>query len=90
MSTTENNKTMQRQFQGEVLSNAEDKTIRVSVVRTKMDAKYRKQYTESKKYAVHDEKNEANVGDTIVFEECRPLSKNKRWRLVKVQKQAER
>jgi len=73
-----------RQFEGEVVGVAEDKTAHVVVQTRKTHPKYRKQYTVSKKYAVHDEKNELHAGDKILFEECRPLSKTKRWRLVKI------
>jgi len=73
-----------RQFEGVVVGVAEDKTAHVAVRTRKTHPKYRKQYTVSKKYAVHDEENELHVGDTILFEECRPLSKTKRWRLVKI------
>lgn len=73
-----------RQFEGTVVSAAEDKTVRVLVKTVRMHQKYQKQYSISKKFAVHDEKNTARVGDTVVFEECRPLSKMKRWRLVSI------
>lgn len=84
--TDEGKKAIHRKFTGEVVSSTEDKTIHVLVKTTKMHNKYRKQYTTDKKYAVHDEKNEAKVGNTVVFEECRPLSKTKRWRLISVAK----
>lgn len=73
-----------RRFEGEVLSTVEDKTIHVLVTITKWHDKYKKQYKVNKKYAVHDEKNIAKVGDDVIFEECRPYSKTKKWRLVKV------
>lgn len=76
------------QFDGEVLSVKEDKTIHVLVKTTKLHPKYNKQYVTSRKYAVHDEKNEAQVGDLVLFQECRPISKTKRWRLVKILKKA--
>ena len=79
-------KVMKRLFEGEVVSDAEKKTVRVLVKTTKMHAKYQKQYVTSKKYAVHDEKNVAKKGDWIRFEECRPLSKSKKWRLLEVVK----
>ncbi len=75
---------LKRQFTGVVLSAKEQKTIHVNVKTIKMDAKYRKQYSTSKKFAVHDEKGTAKAGDTVVFEECRPLSKTKRWRVIQV------
>lgn len=77
---------MHRQFEGVVVSAIENKTIHVLVKSIKMNQKYQKQYSTSKKYAVHDEKSEAKVGDEVLFEECRPLSKTKKWRLVSVLK----
>lgn len=73
-----------RQFEGAVVSAAEDKTVRVLVKTVRMHEKYQKQYVTSRKFAVHDEKNTAKVGDIVSFEECRPLSKMKRWRLVSI------
>lgn len=81
---TDTNITKKRRFEGDVVSVKEDKTIHVVVKVRKMHEKYRKQYTVSNKFAVHDEKNKAQVGDTVVFEECRPMSKTKRWTLVSV------
>ena len=77
-------KTQHRRFEGLVTSAVENKTIHVLVKIVKMDPKYRKQYSTSKKYAVHDEKGRSKVGDTVVFEECRPISKTKRWTLISV------
>jgi len=71
-----------RKFVGLVVSDAMDKTIVVRVDRVKTHAKYQKQYTVSRKYKVHDEKNEYKKGDTVEFIECRPISKDKRWRVV--------
>ena len=82
----EEKKTIKRIFEGEVVKKAQDKTVSVLVKTRKMHPKYRKQYVESKKYAVHDEKNIAKEGDVISFQECRPYSKTKRWRLIKVVK----
>ncbi len=73
-----------RKFQGTVVQAGADKTINVLVKTVKMHPKYRKQYVSTKKYAVHDEKNQAKIGDTVIFQECRPLSKTKRWTLVKI------
>lgn len=78
--------TKKRRFEGEVTGTHESKTIHVSVRTIKMHPKYRKQYTTSRKFAVHDEKGRSQVGDVVLFEECRPLSKSKRWTLVKVLK----
>lgn len=73
-----------RQLRGEVVSVHPNKTIQVLVQTRKTDSKYQKQFWKNKKYAVHDEKNIAVVGDVVTFEECRPISKTKRWRLVQV------
>jgi len=75
-----------RQFAGEVISIHEQKTARVLVKSPKIHPKYRKTYFVSKKFAVHDEQGLAGVGDQVSFVECRPLSKTKKWRLVKVLK----
>ena len=84
----ETNKALHRQFEGTVVGVAENKTIHVRVASVKMHQKYKKQYTTHKKYAVHDEKNIAGVGDFVSFVECRPMSKTKRWRLLEVLKKA--
>ncbi len=73
-----------RQFEGIVVRRNEQKTVRVGVKTLKTNRKYQKQYTRSSIYPVHDERGEAEVGDRILFEECRPLSKTKRWRFVRV------
>ena len=76
-------KKLVRNFQGEVVSTAMDKTIVVRVSRIKTHPIYGKQFSRSKKYKVHDEKNEYAVGDVVRFVECRPRSRDKRWRVVK-------
>lgn len=75
-----------REFEGQVVSAVMKKTVIVRVDRMKLNQKYNKSYKVSKKYAVHDEKGEAKLGDKVVFAECRPLSKTKKWRLVQVVK----
>lgn len=75
-----------RTFNGVVTSTSMQKTITVQVDFMKMNEKYQKKYRVSKKYHVHDEKGTAKVGDKVVFVECRPLSKTKRWRLAEVVK----
>lgn len=67
---------------GKVISSATDKTIVVLVDRIKTNRLYKKQYTVSKKYMVHDEKNEYNVGDKVEITSVRPISKNKRYTVV--------
>lgn len=75
-----------RQLTGEVLSVVENKTIHVIVRMQKMHPKYKKQYWVSKKYAVHDEMNSAQMHDEVVFQESRPYSKTKKWKLVRIAK----
>jgi len=77
------NKVIKKKFEGEVVSDKMDKTILVLVTTIKTHSKYKKQYKSSKKYATHDEKNEYKVGDKVLIEECRPISKDKRWRVIK-------
>lgn len=74
--------------QGVVVSDANDKTIVVSVEERKPHPIYKKMITSSKKFHAHDENNEAGVGDTVLIMETRPLSKMKRWRLVRVVEKA--
>ena len=69
---------------GEVISNKMTKTIVVRVQRRFPHPEYKKVITQFNKFYAHDEKNEAKVGDRVRIQECRPLSKTKRWRLVEV------
>jgi len=75
-------KKVKRTFTGTVISDKMDKTIVVRVDRTKVHPKYKKRYTVSKKYKVHDEENKFKIGDKVNFVECRPLSKDKRWKVL--------
>ena len=82
--TTESKTKNTRQFVGLVTSTKMEKTIVVKVEHMKENQKYHKSFRVSKKYHVHDEKGLAKEGDKVEFVECRPLSKTKCWRLVKV------
>lgn len=73
---------------GTVVSDKTDKTITVLVETYKKDPLYGKRVKDSKKYAVHDEKNEAKVGDRVRIVETRPLSKTKHFRLVEIVEKA--
>ena len=73
---------------GVVHSNKMDKTITIKVVRSMLHPKYGKFMKKSKKYFAHDEKNECNVGDLVKIMETRPLSKDKRWRVVTILERA--
>ncbi len=72
-----------RKVEGEVVSDKMDKTVVVKVTRIKTHSKYKKQYKSSKRYKAHDQKNEYKEGDLVVIQECRPLSADKRWRVIK-------
>lgn len=73
---------------GKVVSDKTDKTITVLVETYKKDSLYGKRVKYSKKYAAHDEKNEAKVGDKVRIAETRPLSKTKHFRLVEIVEKA--
>jgi small subunit ribosomal protein S17 len=69
---------------GRVVSDKMDKTIVVSVERLTRHRLYKRVIKATTKFAAHDERNEAKIGDTVLIEEARPLSATKRWRLVSV------
>ncbi|MDD5527870.1 MAG: 30S ribosomal protein S17 [Patescibacteria group bacterium] len=73
---------IRRKFSGVVTSDKMDKTIVVRVETVKRDPKYKKRYKIAKKYKVHDENNKYKEGDKVEFVECRPLSKDKKWRVL--------
>lgn len=80
--------TSKRGLVGTVVSDKAGKTITVLVETYKKDPLYGKRVKDSKKYAVHDEKNEAKVGDRVRIVETRPLSKTKHFRLVEIVEKA--
>jgi small subunit ribosomal protein S17 len=73
---------------GTVSSDKMDKTITVSVETIKQHPLYKKTIKTSKKFKAHDENNEARIGDVVKIMETRPLSRDKRWRLVEIIKKA--
>ena len=73
-----------RRERGYVVSARMDKTVTVLVERRERHPLYGKFVKRSRKYHVHDENNECREGDFVVIEECRPISKSKAWRLVRV------
>lgn len=77
-------KTRQRVLQGIVVSNKMDKTIVVQVTRIKTHPILKKRYTNFKRFKAHDEKNAAQIGDEVAIVECRPISKDKSYRLQKI------
>ena len=78
-----------RTFTGRVVSDKSTKTVMVRVDRSRRHPLYSKAYKISKKFAVHDEKDEARTGDLVEIIESRPISKTKTWRLVKILERAE-
>lgn len=75
---------MARKLVGTVASDVQDKTIVVAVARRVTHPVYGKQYTVTKRFAAHDENNEAHVGDKVEIVETRPISKNKTFSLSRV------
>ncbi len=76
-------KIIRRRLIGEVVSDKMAKTVVVKVVQIKAHPKYKKRYQVTKKYKAHDEENLFRLGEKIVIEACRPLSCDKRWRVIK-------
>ena len=74
---------VKKKLEGQVVSDKMDKTVVVLVTTIKTHPKYGKQFKASKKYKAHDEKNEYKVGDQVLLQACRPLSRDKRWRVIK-------
>jgi small subunit ribosomal protein S17 len=73
---------------GRVTSDKMQKTIVVAVESLKRDRIYKRTYKYTTKFKAHDERNDARIGDVVRIEETRPLSKDKRWRLVEILKRA--
>ena len=71
-----------RVLKGTVISDKMQKTVVVSITRLKKHPKYKKYYKVSKKYKAHVEKGEYHVGDKVLIQETRPMSKGKRWIVV--------
>jgi len=78
---TQNTVRQRKSRQGIVVSNRMDKTIVVQIDDKVIHPVYKKYVRKRVKYKVHDETNDAREGDTVLIEECRPLSRQKRWRL---------
>lgn len=77
-----------RRLSGVVVSTAAQMTAVVRVDRDVAHAKYGKYFVRSKTYQIHDPNKSSRVGDTVEFEECRPISRHKRWRFVSTLKKA--
>jgi len=81
---------VRRSLSGVVTSDRMNKSITVLVKRTVQHPVYRKIIRRSTRLHAHDERNQAKVGDLVVIEECRPISKTKSWRLRRVERAAGR
>ena len=88
MSTENVDRNLRKERIGIVTSDKMDKTIVVTVQRRVMHPKYGKFVKRSSSFMAHDEKGDANIGDTVRISETRPLSKQKRWRLVEIMERA--
>ena len=82
--TTENVQKFKRKLNGEVVSDLNDKTIVVNVVRRFKHKTYNKFISKSKKYHAHDAENTAKLGDKVTIIESKSYSKNKKWELVSI------
>ena len=71
------------QLKGKVVSNKMSKTVVVSVERIKEHPKYKRRYKVHKKYKAHVEEGEFNIGDKVIIEATRPISKDKNWKVIK-------
>ncbi len=76
---TDTKTTKSRTLKGTVVSDKMTKTVVVEIRRLKKDAKYKKYFKVSSRYKAHDEKGEYHVGDVVMIQETRPMSKDKRW-----------
>ncbi|MEK6699097.1 MAG: 30S ribosomal protein S17 [Nitrospirota bacterium] len=77
-----------RAYVGRVISDKMDKTVVLAVTRKIAHPRYNKTISRTTKFKVHDEKNECKVGDLVKFIETRPLSKEKRWRVLEIVERA--
>ncbi|MDP6532112.1 MAG: 30S ribosomal protein S17 [Arenicellales bacterium] len=87
--TTKQPAASRRTVQGRIEKTKMDKTITVLVERQLPHPLYKKYIRRSTRLHAHDEKNECREGDTVLIEECRPLSKLKSWRLVRILERAD-
>ena len=81
-------RTVRKTREGIVVSNKMEKTIVISIVERVRHPKYNKFVMRTKKLHAHDETNDAHVGDRVRVMETRPLSKNKRWRVIEILERA--
>ena len=82
------NKINRKQLSGKVQSNKMDKTVVVEIMRKVPHKAYNKYINRSKKYYAHDPQNLCSIGDIVIIEESKPLSKLKRWKIKSIQNKA--
>ncbi|MBI5306518.1 30S ribosomal protein S17 [Candidatus Wolfebacteria bacterium] len=71
-----------RKLQGTIVSDKMNKTRVIEITRLKQHPKYKKYFKVTRRFKAHDEKNEYKTGDKVIIEEIRPMSKEKRWKIV--------
>lgn len=81
-------KANKKTFTGQVVSDKMDKTVVVAVTTRRLHPLYKKYVKQTKKLKAHDERNDAHIGDTVRVMECRPISKDKCWRLTQIVERA--
>ncbi len=74
---------MKNKLTGKVISDKQDKTVVVEVANVKKHPRYEKRYEIHKSFKAHDEENDCREGDEVIIEETKPISKNKKWKVVK-------
>jgi small subunit ribosomal protein S17 len=84
----EENRALRKTKQGIVVKSKMDKSVTVAIERKVAHPIYRKYFKKTTRLMVHDEKNECGIGDTVKIMETRPLSKNKKWRVVEIVEKA--
>jgi small subunit ribosomal protein S17 len=85
---SESDKSVKKVLQGRVVSDKMQKTIVVEIHQRKLHRLYKKYLTRTKRIKAHDEKNDCKIGDVVRVVESRPLSKEKRWRLLDIVERA--
>ncbi len=73
---------MKKQLTGKIISDKMQKTVVVEVERLKEDPKYKRKFKAHKKYKAHYDEGEYHIGEIVTIEECTPISKDKKWRII--------
>lgn len=77
------NKDNKKILKGTVVSNKMQKTVVVAITSLKEHPKYKRRYRMTKRYKAHNEKGEYQIGDIVIMQECKPMSKDKKWKVIK-------